>query len=360
MTEIATTEGTDIEVLPAARPAQPSAIGQLMQHADAMGAAKQLADALCDSDLVPATYRGKPGNGAAAILYGAELGLNPIQSLQQIFVVHGAPAIYARTGVALLKRHGFLIETVSSTDDAVTVRATDPRTGQVEESTWDIARATKAGYTSNKKYTTDPQAMLYAKAAMECCRKIAPDVLLGIPYSREELELEQQPTRVRSERGGVGVSSLRQRAQSAKAVESRAEVVDAEPEPEPEPAQQSAAAPAADPNALSPSARKKWEKAMFAALNDGDCKERDDQLIVITALAGRDFNNMPEHRDGITDDELRQVVGTLSDWKKDGRLAAAITEIFQSYVAFEVSQVDPNVDDDSAQSAAAAVEDGAK
>lgn len=311
------TTGTEIEVLPPARPAVSEAIGQLMMHADAMVHAKALADALCDSDLVPATYRGKPGNGAAAILYGAELGLNPIQSLQQIFVVHGAPAIYARTAVALVKRHGVVVETVSSTNEAVTVRGSDRRTGQTEQSTWDIPRAQLAGYTSNKKYQTDPQAMLYAKAAMEVCRKIAPDVLLGIPYSREELEMEQQPTRVRSERGGVGVKALRERAAAANEV------------PDPAVAPQ-ADKPQAEP-ALSASARTKWVKSMFAALNDGDCKDKDDQLIVITLLAGRGFNDMPEHRDGISDDELRRVVETLGNWKKDGYLNDGIVNILNDY-----------------------------
>jgi hypothetical protein len=313
---------SDIEVLPPRRPAQSEAIGSLMSHVQSMRDAKELADALCDTELVPATYRGKPGNGAAAILYGAELGLNPLQSLQQIFVVHGSPAIYARTAVALVKKHaGIVVATVSTSDDSVTVRGEDPRTGQVEQSTWDIARATKAGYTSNKKYATNPQEMLYAKAAMEVCRKIAPDVLLGIPYSVEELNLEQQQaTRVRSERGGVGVSSLRERAaaSSAKAVEAA-------------PAQ--AAAPASASDAMTPQARGKWVKAMFAALNDGDCTQADDQRIVITALAGRGFDDMPEHRDGITDDELRRVVGTLGDWKKAGTLGYGITDVLQAYVA---------------------------
>lgn len=200
---------SEIEILPAARPAHNEAIGQLMAHAQAMTAAKQLGDALAGTDMVPADYKGKPGNAAAAILYGAELGLNPIQSLQQIFVVQGKPAIYARTAVALVKRHGILVETLSSTNDSVTVRATDARTRQVEESTWDIARAEQAKYTGNAKYKTDPQAMLYAKAAMEVCRKIAPDVLLGIPYAREELDLEAPPQRVRSERVARGVEGLR-------------------------------------------------------------------------------------------------------------------------------------------------------
>ncbi|GGG04403.1 hypothetical protein GCM10007304_18130 [Rhodococcoides trifolii] len=163
---------------------------QLVRHAETMATAKQLADAMCGSDLVPAIYRGKPANGAAAILYGAELGLNPIQSLQQIFVVHGSPAIYARTMVALVKSRGHKLWTEESTDQSVTVCGQLRGDDHIERSTWTYERARKAGYTSNKKYDTDPQAMLYAKAATEICRKIAPDVLLGIAFSREELELE--------------------------------------------------------------------------------------------------------------------------------------------------------------------------
>lgn len=320
----------EIEVLPPSRPMASEAIGQLMQHAQAMSAAKQLGDALADTDMVPKDYKGKPGNAAAAILYGAELGLNPIQSLQQIFVVHGSPAIYARTAVALVKRSGILIETVSSTNEAVTVRAEDPRTGQVEESTWDIPRAELAGYTKNSKYTTDPQAMLYAKAAMEVCRKIAPDVLLGIPYAREELELEQpQVTRVRAERGGRGLAALRQRAAAA----DEPKAVEAAPAPPAgAPAQAERPAAAADADAMSAPTRKKWENRMFALLGEGDCPDREDQLTVITALAGRMPGDRPEHRDGITDDELRTVVNALNAAAKEGRLGDVVTDLIQAEV----------------------------
>ena len=161
----------------------------LTRQAEAMGAAHKLATVLCNTAMVPQTFRGKPDDGAAAILYGAELGLKPQQALQQVFVVHGQPAIYARTMVALLKAKGYRFQTVETSDESVTVRGTSPA-GETEESTWTIDRAKKAGYTSNKKYQTDPQAMLYAKAASEVSRKLAPDVLLGIRYSAEDLELE--------------------------------------------------------------------------------------------------------------------------------------------------------------------------
>lgn len=196
----------------AATPASNASIEQLMQHAQAMSAAKQLADAICSTDMVPARFKGKPGDGAAAILYGAELGLTPIQSMQQIFTVHGSPAIFARTMVAILKSRGYRIWTVDSTDESVTVSGDDPRTGVSETSTWDIDRARKAGYTSNKKYDTDPQAMLYAKAAAEVCRKLAPEVLLGMAHSVEDLELDRPPVRVMSEqvpkRGVAGLKAV--------------------------------------------------------------------------------------------------------------------------------------------------------
>ena len=195
----------------------------LTRQAEAMGAAHKLATVLANTQMVPQIYRGKPDDAAAAILYGAEVGLKPQQALQQVFVVHGQPAIYARTMVALLKAKGYRFETIESTDEAVTVRATSPR-GEVEEATWTIDRAKKAGYTSNKKYSTDPQAMLYSKAASEVSRKIAPDVLLGIRYSAEDLELEQpvRATATRTDRRGGARAALSAAAQQT-----------AQPEPEP-------------------------------------------------------------------------------------------------------------------------------
>ncbi|NKS41716.1 hypothetical protein GS496_14260 [Rhodococcus hoagii] len=234
-----------------------AAIGQLMQHAQAMSAAYELASKLANTALVPAMYQKKPDDATAAILYGAELGLNPIQSLQQIFVVQGKPAIYARTMVALLKTRGYLIETIESTDTSVTVRGTDPQTGIVEESTWTIDRAKKAGYTSNKKYDTDPQAMLYAKAATEVARKIAPDVLLGIAHSREELELDA-PVLATSER-------VKPKARGIAALEAALT-----PAAETEPALDADSLLAAVEQAPDiESLREMWKQA--AALTDEDC-----------------------------------------------------------------------------------------
>ncbi|WP_051637270.1 hypothetical protein [Rhodococcus sp. UNC363MFTsu5.1] len=298
---------TEGDILPAGAslavtPDAAGAIGQLMQHAQAMDIAYKLAESMCKTALVPAIYRGKPEDGTAAILYGAELGLNPIQSLQQIFVVHGSPAIYARTMVALLKTRGFLLETVATADDSVTVRGTDPSTGQVEESTWTYERARKAGYTTNKKYDTDPQAMLYAKAATEVCRKIAPDVLLGIAHTREELELE--PIRATVERVTPtkrGVAAL------------DAALGIAAPAADPEPASDSGAkvdiAQASEPEPEVAMATPEQQKRVGELLTAEKLDTRKQKLDYLEGQFGRKFTSAAN----LTAAEADQLIAFLAD-----------------------------------------------
>jgi hypothetical protein len=329
-----------LELLPPAKPVSGNAIATLKQHAEMMTMAYDFANVFCYRAMCPDRFKGKPDDGASAILYGAELGLTPIASLQRIFVVHGMPAIEARTMVALLKQRGYRVQTVETSDESVTVEGWSPDGRHYEVATWTAERAAKAGYTptidektgkyrtntngkliGNEKYLTDPQAMLFAKAAAEVCRKLAPDVLLGLPYTREELETENfgaervesrrpEPTRAR------GVAALAQRVAQPTATAA------AEPEQ---------AAPEPDPAASE--VRRRWLNRMFALLAEGDCADRDDQLIVIAALAGLD--QVPSHRDSITDEQLRTVVGILHEASKEGRLGDLITDVVQAHTVRE-------------------------
>lgn len=183
---------------PDVAPAPYSVGGNLIREAAAvMADAHTLAKAICHTQMVPKHFQGKPDECAAAMLYGASLGLDPMQAVKAIYVVHGQAALYARAMVALVVGGGHRVWTVESTDDAVTVAGQRAGSPHVEQVTWDTARAKKAGYTSNAKYQTDPQAMLYAKAASEVCRKVAPDVLAGV-YAVEELRMERWDAEVTS------------------------------------------------------------------------------------------------------------------------------------------------------------------
>lgn len=163
----------------------------LMEWAQELSAAHQLGTALCGTEFVPASFRGKPEAAAAAILAGKSLGLDPMNALANIFVVSGRPSMYARTMAALVMQAGHTIRRIQATEQSVIYegkRKGDTAFTRVE---WTIARAQKAGYTSNKKYQSDPIAMLTAKCQAEICRVIAPDVLTGIAAtSVEEVELD--------------------------------------------------------------------------------------------------------------------------------------------------------------------------
>lgn len=161
----------------------------------AMADANAIAKAVANTDMVPKHFRGKPDDLTAAILYGATLGFDPMQSARQVYVIHGQAALYARAMAALVMSAGHDVWTASSTPEAVTVHGRRRGSEHVEISTWTAERAKRAEYTSNAKYRTNPEEMLYAKAVSEVCRKVAPDVLNGV-YSVEEMRME----RVESER----------------------------------------------------------------------------------------------------------------------------------------------------------------
>jgi hypothetical protein len=168
--------------------------GRLVAWAQGLQAAHQIGSALCRTSFVPKQFQGKPEEAAAAILFGDEIGLTPTQALRSVHVINGTPGLYAKVMVALVQSHGHEVWTELDTPAKVIVRGRRKGSSRVEESEWTYERARKAGYTSNKKYETDPQAMLYARASADVCRKIAADVLAGVANTVEEMELEEQAT----------------------------------------------------------------------------------------------------------------------------------------------------------------------
>lgn len=203
--------------------------------------ASRVVPILIDGGMAPAIYMPEhsPRKGAqaqgrdaalskamAAAVYGATLGFGVAKSLQNVFTVHGQPSIYARTAVALVMSHGHEIRTIEATADSVTVAGRRKGSSNWEQSTWTYERAKKAGFTTNAKYQTQPEEMLWAKAAMTVCRRAFPDVMEGIPYAAEELELE--PVKYESQRLDVSRGADGVRAALAAKQEP-------EPAPEPEP-----------------------------------------------------------------------------------------------------------------------------
>ncbi|AMS02453.1 RecT-like ssDNA binding protein [Gordonia phage LordFarquaad] len=231
-TELSHDTADNLDLLPATPPGRSASSVRLAQQVEDMKLAAQFARGMCYTTAVPDIYRVTAkvnkdrsedeviGNAAAAIIYGNALGIDAPQALQNIFSVGGRPAIYARTAAALLTGRGYKIAIKAQSDEAVTVIGAAPD-GRTAESTWTIERAEKAGYVpmiddttgdyrknqwgkliGNEKYLTDPQAMLKAKALMEVCRDLAPDVLMGFSADDPDSAIpddDGRPRRVRNE-----------------------------------------------------------------------------------------------------------------------------------------------------------------
>lgn len=83
-----------------------------------MDQAMQMAGMLARSQMVPRCYQNKPEDALVAMMMGTELGLNPIQSLQNIAVINGKPSIYGDALLALVQSHPKFGGITETFDDA--------------------------------------------------------------------------------------------------------------------------------------------------------------------------------------------------------------------------------------------------
>lgn len=267
---------SSIELLPPVQPGSVAAYDALDRHVHAVKKAQWLADAMCRSSYVPQKFQGKPDDGTAAILFGAEVGLSPIASLRSVIVIHGMPGFEARTMKAILMGHGYRFKQVEATREVCRVAAWSPNGDEAEaEITLDDCMLegwvpkpapdldhepdpdTKTDWVGewkdgrngryyvvkgNMKYITSPRTMLIAKATAAVCRDIAPHLLLGMPsvddlrdvqdWDDDEAPAMQRPA-PKPRQGGRGTDGLRARAkQAAAAAEQAQEPIDVEVEPE--------------------------------------------------------------------------------------------------------------------------------
>lgn len=317
------TTSTDVEVLPPPAALAPLAAnpGQSRQHqlaelraeAEFLEVAYGLAEKACAGNLVAAHFRGKPADGAIAIAFGSSLGWHWTKSLQDVYVVNGKPSIQSKEIRELLIRGGHEIWEEEVGPTRVVLAGRRRGSDAVVRVEWTMEKAELAKLTSNANYAKFPEHMLYARATTDLGKRLAPDALSGLGVV-EELQDITPTARVSAQRpAGArrGVEGLRA------AITPAPQVVEADPEP---------AQDEPKPTGMAPATRKKWLGAMFAALAEADCTDREDQLVVITELAQR-RNDPPEHRDGLTDDELRMVVNALNAARKENTLGQVITDI---------------------------------
>lgn len=149
--------------------------------------AAALANQVAGTGFVPRALQGNPAGVVAAILYGDELGLGPMQSLAKISVIEGKPSLSAEAQRALILAAGHELWIEEATITKVTVsgrRAGSERTSSV---TWTLDDAKRANLAGKANWRLYPRQMLTARATADLARAIFADVIGGLAAT-EELE----------------------------------------------------------------------------------------------------------------------------------------------------------------------------
>lgn len=147
---------------------------------------------LAGSNLVPKAFRGKPADILVATLWGAEVGLGPIASMNFIDVIDGTPTMNAEGGSALIRRAGHSL-TIVGTSERCEVKGKRRDSGDEMTVVWTIEDAKRAKLATKDNWSKYPRAMLRSRAVSEIARALFSDVFMGITYSPEEVESFSAP-----------------------------------------------------------------------------------------------------------------------------------------------------------------------
>lgn len=172
-------------------PAQTGGMGALMPQS--FEEAMKFADIMSGSNIIPKDYQGKPGNILVAIQWGSELGLPPLQAMQNIAVINGRPSIWGDAMLALVQGSG-LLEYIKEDPQADGCVCVLKRKGQPEisrEFTKDDAK--QAGLLSKQgPWSQYPKRMMQLRARAFALRDAFADVLRGVHIAEEAQDMPKE------------------------------------------------------------------------------------------------------------------------------------------------------------------------
>lgn len=143
------------------------------------------------SDFAPKDFRGKPESCLLAIQHGSEIGLSPMQSLQNIACINGRPAIWGDAALAVAMASAVcesVTETIDGEGDGMVATCSAKRRGYERPTVvrFSVADAKKAGlWGKTGPWTQYPRRMLQLRARGFALRDAFPDVLKGLVTAEE-------------------------------------------------------------------------------------------------------------------------------------------------------------------------------
>lgn len=157
----------------------------------------RFAKLVAGTEFAPKDFRGKPESCLLAMQHGAEIGLSPMQSLQNIACINGRPAIWGDAALALVMGSAvceYVREHVEGEGQQAVAVCSAKRKNYEQASTsrFGVAQAVKAGlWGKTGPWTQYPERMLQLRARGFALRDAFPDVLKGLITAEEAADYPQ-------------------------------------------------------------------------------------------------------------------------------------------------------------------------
>jgi hypothetical protein len=177
---------TKNELIAAAKQLPPTEVFSLKPRT--FDEAFRFANLIAESSLIPKEFQKQPANVLVAVQLGMELGISPMQALQNMYVVNGRPAIFGDLLPAIVIGSG-LLEEFTEEGDAKEARCTVKRKGLApitRSFSWEQAMRAELPK-RNPTYNSYPARMLQMRARAYAFRDMFPDVLKGVAI-KEDIE----------------------------------------------------------------------------------------------------------------------------------------------------------------------------
>ena len=163
---------------------------------------KEYAEVMSLSGIIPKDFQGKPANILVAIQWGSEIGLKPLQALQNIAVINGKPAIYGDSMLALVKAHKNFAgcsEWFENDTAYCEIKRLLP-TGDIESTkrSFSVAEAKEANLLGKPgPWKSYRNRMLQMRARGFAIRDAFPDAIKGLITSEEAADFPAEDTQVK-------------------------------------------------------------------------------------------------------------------------------------------------------------------
>ncbi|MBF0260418.1 MAG: transcriptional regulator [Magnetococcales bacterium] len=152
----------------------------------------RIAKALASSSMVPKAYQGNPSNVLVAMQLGMEIGLHPLQAMQNIYVINERPALFGDSMLAVVRNSGLMEFINEELVNGVATCTVKRRGEDPVKRTFSTDNAKRAGLLNKSgPWTQYPERMLQLRARAFALRDTFPDVLKGMYMV--EVERDSEP-----------------------------------------------------------------------------------------------------------------------------------------------------------------------